>query len=143
MSFTLPKKTIILWQIRILIAFAALGAAVAFFARYADWFMLLAMIIVGLGLLFSVVYVPFYIKSYKITIDENSKCITNGLLIKTTNIMPFPRLVFAQSFTTPISSFFKLKCVMLKATRGWILIPELENKDAKYLLECLMVKQDD
>ncbi len=143
MTFTLPKRTRILWQIRILIAFAALGAAVAFFARYANWLLFLAAIIVIFGLVFVITYVPFFFKSYKIMIDKSSICITKGILIKTTNIMPFPRLVFAQSFTTPLSSILKLKCVMLKAARGWILIPELKSTDVDYLLENLMVKRND
>lgn len=86
---------------------------------------------------------PFYFNSYKISVDENSITITKGVVIRTTNIMPYPRLVFAQSFTTPISSAMKLKSVMLKAARGWILIPEIENVNADYLLDNLRIKAND
>lgn len=142
MTFTLPKKTRILWQMRIVFAFALLCAAVAFFSRFTLWFLLPAAIIATLGLLFAFIYVPFYFKSYKITVDDNSISITKGVIIRTTNIMPFPRLVFAQSFTTPLSQLMKMKCVMLKAARGWILIPEIENISADYLLDNLRVKPD-
>ncbi len=140
MSFTLPSKTRILWQLRIVLAFALLCAVVAFFSRYTLWFLLPSAVIAALGLVFAFVYVPFYFKSYKIFVDDNSIKITKGVIIKTTQIMPFPRLVFAQSFTTPLSSLMKMKCIMLKAARGWILIPEIENSDAEYLLENLRVK---
>lgn len=143
MTFTMPQKTRVLWQIRIVFAFAALCAAVAFFSRFTLWFLLPAAIIATLGLLFAFIYVPFYFKSYKIAVDDNSIIITKGVIIRTTNIMPFPRLVFAQSFTTPLSQLMKMKCVMLKAARGWILIPEIENINADYLLDNLRVKPDD
>ena len=143
MTFSLPKKTRLLWQLRIVFAFALLCAVVAFFSRYTLWFLLPAAIIATLGLVFAFVYVPFYFKSYKITVDENCITITKGVVIKTTNIMPYPRLVFAQSFTTPLSSLMKMKSVMLKAARGWMLIPEIESFNANYLLDNLRVKPND
>lgn len=143
MTFTLPKKTRALWQMRIVFAFAFVCAAVAFFSRYTPWFLLPAAIIAIIGLIFAFIYVPFYFNSYKIAVDDNSISITKGVIIKTTNIMPYPRFVFAQSFTTPLSSAMKMKCVMLKAARGWILIPEIENVNAEYLLDNLRVKPDD
>lgn len=143
MTFTLPVKTRILWQLRIVFVFALLCAAVAFFSRYTLWFLLPAAIIATLGLGFAFVYVPFYFKSCKITVSDNSISITKGVIIKTTQIMPFPRLVFAQSFTTPMASLLKLKCVMLKAARGWMLIPEIENANAEYLLDNLRIRPND
>lgn len=143
MTFHLPEKTRILWQLRIVLAFAVLCAAVAFFSRYTLWFLLPAAIIATIGLMFAFIYVPFYFNSYKITVDDNSISITKGVIIKTTNIMPYPRLVFALSFTTPLSAMMKMKCVMLKAARGWILIPEIENVNADYLLDNLRIKSND
>lgn len=143
MTFALPKKTRFLWQLRIFFAFAILCAVVAFFSRYTLWFLLPAAIIATLGLCFAFVYVPFYFKSYKIAVDENSISITKGVIIKTIQIMPYPRLVFAQSFTTPLSAAMRMKCVMLKAARGWMLIPEIDNVDAEYLLDNLRVKPND
>ncbi len=143
MTFTLPRRTRVLWQMRITFAFAVLCGLVAFFSRYTLWFLLPAAIIAMLGLAFAFIYVPFYFKSYRIFVDENSIIITKGLIIKTTQIMPFPRLVFAQSFTTPLSQLMKMKCVLLKAARGWMLIPEIENENADYMLKNLRIKPND
>ena len=143
MTFSLPKKTRFLWQVRVIFAFVILCAAVAFFSQFTLWFLLPAAIIAALGLLAAFVYIPFYFKSYTITVDDNSICISKGVIIKTMQIMPFPRLVFAQSFTTPIASAMRLKCVMLKAARGWMLIPEIENVNAQYLLDNLRIKPND
>lgn len=143
MTFSLPKKTRFLWQVRVIFAFVILCAAVAFFSQFTLWFLLPAAIIAALGLLAAFVYIPFYFKSYTIMVDDNSICISKGVIIKTMQIMPFPRLVFAQSFTTPIASAMRLKCVMLKAARGWMLIPEIENVNAQYLLDNLRIKPND
>lgn len=143
MTFSLPKKTRFLWQVRVIFAFVILCAAVAFFSQFTLWFLLPAAIIAALGLVAAFVYIPFYFKSYTITVDDNSICISKGVIIKTMQIMPFPRLVFAQSFTTPIASAMRLKCVMLKAARGWMLIPEIENANAQYLLDNLRIKPND
>lgn len=143
MTFSLPKKTRILWQIRIIFIFIVLCAAVAFFSRYSLWFLLPAAIIATTGLLAAFIYVPFYFKSYKIFVDESSISISKGIIIRTTNIMPFPRLVFAESFTTPLASVMSLKCVMLKAARGWILIPEIENENADFLINNLRIRPND
>ncbi len=143
MKFTLPKKTRFLWQVRIIFAFAVICVAVALFSRYTIWFLLPAAIIATIGLAASFIYIPFYFKSYKIIVDENAIIISRGILIKTTNVMPYPRLIFAKSFTTPLSSLLKLKCVMLKAARGWILIPEIENINADHILDNLRVDRND
>ena len=83
MTFYLPQKTQVLWQIRIVTAFAILGATVVFFSRYNIWFLLPAAIVVTIGLLICFIFIPFYFKSYKITVDENSIIITKGIIIKT------------------------------------------------------------
>ena len=142
MTFYLPQKTQVLWQIRIVTVFAILGATVVFFSRYNIWFLLPAAIVVTIGLLICFIFIPFYFKSYKITVDENSIIITKGIIIKTSYIMPYPRLIFAQSFTTPLSSAMKLKSIVLKAARGRILIPEMKHIDAEHLLDTIRVKKN-
>lgn len=142
MTFYLSKKTRILWQIRIVLVFALLCAAVSIFSRFTLWFLLPAAIIATIGLISAFIYVPFYFKSYTIAVDTNSISITKGVFIEATQIMPFPRLVFAQSFTTPLAHAMNLKCVTLKAARGWILIPEIESSEAEFLLDNLKVKSN-
>ncbi len=143
MTFSLPKRTLTLWQIRISLIFILLCAVVAFLSRYSIWFLLTLTVVVLVAAVTIFIYIPFYFKSYKITVAEGSIIINKGLIIKTTNIMPFPRLVFAESFTTPLASFMKLKGVMLKAARGWMLVPEIENKNADFLLDNLRICPND
>ena len=135
MIFTLPAKTKTQRQIRIVLAIAFLCL---FLARFINkYIMIVIFFIIATGLLFAFCYIPFYFKSYKITIDTEFISISKGVFIKRTNIMPFPRLVYAQSYSTPLSSLFNMKILLLKAARSWLLIPELENNTAQLLLEAM------
>ncbi|MBQ2934454.1 MAG: hypothetical protein IJE02_07570 [Clostridia bacterium] len=141
MTFTLSKKTRALWQIRIVFAFALVFLAVLFFSRYTIWFLLPAAIVTTVGLITAFIYLPFYFNSYKIVVNKSFISISKGVIIRTTNIMPYPRLVFAKSFTTPLSAAMELKCIMLKAARGWIFIPEIDCIYADYLLDNIRLMQ--
>ena len=141
MTFTLSKKTRALWQIRIVFAFALVFLAVLFFSRYTIWFLLPAAIVATVGLITAFIYLPFYFKSYKIVVNKSFISISKGVVIQITNIMPYPRLVFAKSFTTPLSEAMKLKCIILKAARGWIFIPEIDCIHADYLLDNIIIER--
>ena len=142
MTFTLPLKTKILWQMRILFASAFICA---FFISFS--FIIPALVVFALsfalGFAVAFIYIPLYHKRYVITVNNGAVSISKGVIIKTVLIMPFPRLVFVQTITTPLANFMKLKCVLLKAARSWMLIPEITNIDADYLINNLKVKQND
>lgn len=134
MTFTLPQKTKTIWQIRIVFALSFLCFLIALFGHNYSWILLLLVPITVMGLLITFVYLPFYFKSYKITVNEEFISISKGVIFKAVYIMPYPRLIFAQSVTTPLSSLFKMKIILLKAARGWIFVPEIENTSAEFLL---------
>ena len=51
--------------------------------------------------------------------------------------MPFSRLVYAQSFATPLAKKMGLAALTLKAARSSIIIPELNSADVNYFIEYL------
>ena len=63
--------------------------------------------------------------------------INRGVFIKTTHIMPFSRLVYAQSFATPLAKRMGLSALTLKAARSSIIIPELNAEDVDYYIDFL------
>ena len=140
MTFNLPKRTRILWQLRIVATFTILCATVIFFSIYNILFLLPGIIFATIGLFLCLVFIPLYFKNYKIMVEENAVTVTKGIIIKRSYIMPYPRLIFAQSFITPLSSAMKLKSVMLKAARGWIMIPEIESSDADFIIDAIKRK---
>ena len=141
MTFTLPTKTKTLWQIRFVCVIVFLCFISFLFGRSLRWYLIFIILTIGAAITF--VYLPLYLKSYKITVDTAFVAISKGVLIKITNIMPYPRLIYAQCYTTPLSSLFKMKIILLKATRGWIFVPEMEIISCEYLLDHVRMSQND
>ena len=133
----LPKKTVTLWQIRIgLIGFILL-VAVCVFGLLTRWVLLGGAVFAALLAVFLFWYLPRYFKSYEILFPKGAVVINRGVFIKTTHIMPFSRLVYAQSFATPLAKRMGLAALTLKAARSSIIIPELDAKDVDYYIDFL------
>lgn len=133
----LPKRTRLLWQLRCaginLIIIALCGY---FYASYG--FLLIAgAIITAIGLFMVLWYIPKFIKSYRINCTGDAVIIKRGVFIKTTHIMPYSRLIYTQTFTTPIAKRLGLEALVLKAARTGIIIPEMSVEDATGLLKLL------
>ncbi len=137
MESRLPEKTLTLWQIRFTAVFAVLIGVLAFFLKYSKWLFIPISIIAVLGAVFIIWFLPLYFKSFIITVNDTAIKVSRGVFFKLTNIMPYPRLVFAQSFSTPVARRFGLTGVTLRAARGLLVIPEMNIDDAKVLLDGL------
>ena len=133
MTFTLPTKTKALWQIRFVCVIVFLCFICFLFAQSTRWYLITIISVTGAIITF--VYLPLYIKSYKITVETAFISVSKGIIIKNVNIMPYPRLIYVQSYTTPLSSLFKMKILILKAARGWIFVPEMELTSCEHLLD--------
>lgn len=131
----LPEKTKYLWQIRCMAFYLLLIALCAYFYPYYK-FLLLAGAVITLACIASVLwYIPRFIGSYIIYFSKESVVIKRGVVIKTTHIMPFSRLIYTQTFTTPIAKLLGLTAVSLKAARSTLIIPEMSLEDAKQMIE--------
>lgn len=134
MSFSVPKKTKILWQLRFAAVVMILCAAVASFSPLSKWLWLPCGIIGLLGILLIFVYLPAYFANCRITVGDDAVMVTRGVFIRTTHIMPYPRMIYVQSYTTPAATALGLCGVTLKAARGIMVIPEMEKENAEMLL---------
>ena len=133
----LPKKTLRLWQIRT-IAINILFLLLAFYFRAAYSFAIMLGVLVTIISLFCIFwYLPRYIDSYKIRIDNGAVIINRGVFIKTTHIMPYSRMIYSQIIVTPIAKLMGLEAFSLKAARSSIIIPELLKSDAEAILKIL------
>lgn len=137
MTFTLPRKTHILWQIRTFLVFAAVYTVIVIFCRNLPTVLLPTTIAMAIGSVFVLAYVSIYLNKYKITVDNSIVYITKGVIFKTTIIIPHPHLAFIKSFTTPLMSGLKLRCIILKVARGCVFIPELDSKNAENLIRLI------
>lgn len=133
----LPKRTALLWQIRIGGAGLILVIALCAFSFLSRWLLLAAAILTALLAVLLLWYLPRYFKSYEILFPKGAIVINRGVFIKTTHIMPFSRLVYAQSFATPLAKKMGLAALTLKAARSSIIIPELNAADVNYFIDFL------
>lgn len=133
----LPKKTLILWQIRVLVFNILLVALCLFFSKSLDFLKPTALIIAIIALAVIVLYLPAYFKGYEIALKGEAVIISHGVFVRIDHIMPYSRLIYAQSFASPMARLLGVSSVTLKAARGWIIVPEIENKDAQKIISFL------
>ena len=134
---TLPKRTTWLWFVRlILITFILLALCYYFSPLFAP--LKIAAIIIGiLGLLLAFVYLPFFFKTYKIILSNDAVIVKYGIFIKVEHIMPYKRMIYAQSFETPLARILGVTAVRLKAARSYLLVAETEKESAQAIIDFL------
>ena len=138
----IPEKTLFLWQIRIGVLGAITTAVLFILSSVSLWLLIPAGVLTVIILLFLFWYLPRYFYSYEILFPKGAIIINRGVFIKTSHIMPFSRLVYAQSFSTPLAKAMGLAAVSLKAARSRVIIPEFSVKDVNYFIESLAKEAD-
>ena len=133
----LPKQTVLLWQIRIGLIGIILLIGISTFGLLTDWVLIGTAVAAAILVLLIFWYLPRYFKSYEILFPKGAVVINRGVFIKTTHIMPFSRLVYAQSFATPLAKKMGLAALTLKAARSTVIIPEFDAKDIDYYIDFL------
>jgi len=101
-----------------------------------------AAVIGAIGILVALLYLPIFFKGYEILFKNEAIIINYGVFIKFSHIMPYTRLIYAQSFSTPLASIFGVTAVSLKAARSRVIIPEIKILDAKYIIDSLTGEVD-
>ena len=133
----LPKQTVLLWQIRIGLIGIILLIGISAFGLLTDWVLIGTAVAAAILVLLLFWYLPRYFKSYEFLFPKGAVVINRGVFIKTTHIMPFSRLVYAQSFATPLAKKMGLAALTLKAARSTVIIPEFDAKDIDYYIDFL------
>lgn len=133
----LPKQTVLLWQIRIGLIGIILLIGISAFGLLTDWVLIGTAVAAAILVFLLFWYLPRYFKSYEILFPKGAVVINRGVFIKTTHIMPFSRLVYAQSFATPLAKKMGLAALTLKAARSTVIIPEFDAKDIDYYIDFL------
>lgn len=134
MEYKSTKKTLRLWQIRIAAALFALSAVFFVLARYSVYFYLPIAISALLAVLAVFWYLPAFFKQYTVFVGKNAVVVKRGVLVETSHIMPYKRLVFAGSYVTPLSKLMGLKGIVLRAARANLFVAEIENSAAEQLI---------
>ena len=80
---------------------------------------------------------PSLFKGYRIKYINGAVVIESGVIIKMTHIMPYSKMIYAESITSPLAKAMGLSAVILKAARSRILIPELPATDTAKFIKTL------
>ena len=133
----LPKKTLWLWQLRCIGFYFILIALCAYFYASYKFLLTASAIVTAICLVTVFWYLPYFIGSYRIICSGEGVVIKRGVIIKTTHIMPYSKLIYTQTYTTPVAKLLGLTAISLKAARTIIFIPEMRLNDAKRFLAFL------
>lgn len=134
---TLPKKTLWLWQIRVVMLTALLIGACFYFLSFLYFFKIIVFGVALIGLIATIWYLPMFFKSYQLLFDNEAIIINYGVFIKFSHIMPYSRLIYAQSFATPLARLFGVTALSLKAARSSVIVPEINLSDAAMIISSL------
>ena len=134
---TLPKKTTLLWQVRIIIITFILVAACLYFEPLFSFLKIAAIVIGIIGIILAFLYLPFFFKSYKIILSNDAVIVKFGIIVKIEHIMPYKRMIYAQSFETLLARIFGIAAVRLKAARSYLFVAEIEKEAAQTIIDFL------
>ena len=141
MELKLPKKTLDLWKIRLTIGVLLFFGLFSYFCHGYGWFLVATLAIICIYELAFFWYLPCLFKTYEIKYINGAVVIERGVFIKTTHIMPYSKMIYTQTLTSPLARFFGLKAVTLKAARSQILIPEIPEDEAEKFTTVLAEKE--
>lgn len=133
----LPKRTLLLWQFRVVMLTSILVVLSLYFGFVLPVFNWVALALGLLCLVVISVYLPVLFSTYEIFIKSNAVIINYGVFIKQRHIMPYPGLIYAQTFTTPLARLFGVTAVSLKAVRSRVYVPEMPFKKAEEIMKWL------
>ena len=137
MIIELPKKTQMLWQIRISIIFLLISLVFAVFGGFSVYSVIFAGVFFAVAEIIGLIYITLRIKSYKIIADKDFISVNYGVIIKSYRIMPFPRIVFVSTVSTPIARLWGLTGMVFKAAGERVFLPELDKITVHYISKTL------
>lgn len=132
-----PKRVLVLYQIRTVLVFLVLCAALLAFYSFSEWLLLPVAILLFICAIITFIFLPLYFKGYSITVCDDTVTVEKGVIIKVTHIMPFARMLYTSSYTTPLGRLFGVSGFTLKAARSRLMLLEFKKEDAEKLLSLI------
>lgn len=128
--YALSPKTMFIWRVRLILAGVVLAFLSGILAAFLPW---AALAVAAAGLAAGVWaffwYLPRLHKSYLLNISTEAVVLTRGVFVTRQYLMPCPRLIYAERFTTPLTAALGLCGLRLRASRGKLTIPPLSLAD--------------
>lgn len=134
MTCNLPYKTCTLLRIRVVLLILVLEAGPVYMAiALSKYFYILVAVLGLLCLFFLCFYIPRFVKSTEITVSNDGVVVKYGVFYKTEKIMPILRLIFMETYQTPLARLMGLCAVSFLGAKSRVTIPEISKTDAEKL----------
>ena len=144
MEYKLPPKTITLWRLRVCAAALLLCAAFGVLAyEIGVWFLLGTAFCAAAAIFAAVFYIPRYAAGFSLAVSPAAITVKRGVFFKAEHILPSLRLVFTETYVTPLSAAMKLKGLVFQGARVRIILPEIESDKALQITEFLKAVHED
>lgn len=134
MSLRLPRKSCVLWQIRLSVLALSIIIVVIFLDLYQKRALFAAAAVFIVWLFVVAVFLPRHFESYVITADNLYITINRGSLFKSQYIIP-RNFVLTRAISTPTTKRLGLVLITMKSADRWIVIPEINESDLKFLFK--------
>ncbi len=117
----------ILWVLESALFFTLLGLLAARFPSPLTFVLLgLCILLQGLGFFW---YLPRLHASMILTLNAQAVVLIRGVFVRQKYILPLPRLIYAESFFSPLSALLGLRNLRLRAARGRLTVYGLRKED--------------
>ncbi|MCI8361230.1 MAG: hypothetical protein HFE86_07850 [Clostridiales bacterium] len=137
-TYTLSVKALRLWRDWLALLYMLLmflwGALLALFPP-AAW--ISGGVFLPAGLLLWFWYLPRLRKSYRVTLSQKAVTLSRGVFVRRQYLLPCPRLIYVEQFSTPLSALRGLRGLRLRAARGQLTVLALDKADAEDFLSKL------
>ncbi len=137
-EFKLPKRTLLLWQIRTALIWLLSSSVCYLISLKFETFLIILAVLTIFFLLAIFLYLPKYFSTFSVKCLKDAVVVENGIFVKRCHILPFSRLIYSQTLNTPLSKVFGVTAVTMKAARSFIFIPEMLDEDSKEFLTVLV-----
>jgi membrane protein YdbS with pleckstrin-like domain len=136
-TFTLSKKTLRLWQLRTAVITLILSVLLILWTGKVQYLWILPVAIILLGVTGIFIYLPLYHRAWRLTADKNAVEVQSGVIIRVNRIMPYPRMIYAECYATPIGGLLGLEGMVLKAARTKLFLPELKKQETQKIIQII------
>ena len=121
------KRLVFLWQIRVTLFSLPIMIIAFFISKFAF------MAVLVLQFCFAALFLPFYLKSCRVTLFIGYLMFERGIIFKTRSIIPYNKIIYLKCLETPLSSRFGLSLAEIKLIGSVVFLPELALQDIKKL----------
>lgn len=129
MHFSPPKKVLFLYEFRALVLFSFLHLALSFLG-----FSLFPVLLFVWGVV-AVIYLPLFLRSYRVTITHNHLNLHYGVLIKHNKEINRENIICTTLFRLPDATCLGLCSAVLRGVNTRIFILELLSEEIKCLIK--------